>query len=71
MFFSERVPPYLLALVKVLMVSQLPASFGDTFERKLDLWNKELFNVKEWTALLLNKIEVMRKHAYYRQNAIS
>lgn len=59
MLFNERVALYLLGIDSILMVSQLPASFSDALERKVDFGNKELFHVKEWTALLLNKIEVI------------
>jgi len=45
MFFNEGVQLYLLGVDSILMVSQLPASFGDTFERKGDFCNKELFHV--------------------------
>lgn len=47
MLFNDKRQLYLLGIDSILMVSQLPASFGDTFERKVYFCKKELFHLKK------------------------
>lgn len=53
------------------MVSQLPASFGDTFERKVYFCKNELFCAKEMDHIVADQNEVTWETAYYRQNTFS